>query len=55
MTENILFELFNASLQEIKAIDDLATIYNMRNTQEFLDWQDELNKYSYDKSPDRKV
>ena len=29
-----------------QATYNLAKLYNLTNTQEFLDWQDELNKIS---------
>lgn len=39
-------ELYKSSLQMTQATYNLAKLYNLTNTQEFLDWQDELNKIS---------
>ena len=45
-TQMLLMELMAAHLDEAKAILELAKDYDMTNSQEFLDWQDELNKIS---------
>lgn len=39
-------QLFKAHLDEAKAILDLVREHDMENSQEFLDWQDGLNKIS---------
>lgn len=46
MTQNLWKELFKAHIDEAEAIYRLAKEYNMLNEQEFLDWQDTLNKIS---------
>lgn len=47
----LMCELYEASIQEIKAIRNLSIEYNMLDDQNFLNWLDELNKLSVD--PDR--
>ncbi len=44
--EILMTELYNANLQEIKSIYNLAHTYNLTNSQDFINWQDTLNKYS---------
>lgn len=39
-------ELFKAHIDEAEAIYRLAKEYEMLDSQEFLDWQDELNRIS---------
>lgn len=39
-------ELFKAHLDEAEAIFRLAQEYNMLDSQEFMDWQDQLNEIS---------
>lgn len=51
MMKKIISELYEASIQEIKAIRNLSIEYNMLDDQNFLNWLDELNKLSVD--PDR--
>lgn len=46
MNNDLWKELFKAHLDEAKAIYRLVKDYNMENSQEFLDWQDELNEIS---------
>lgn len=46
--KNLFKQLYEANIQEIKAIRNLAIEYNMLNEQETLDWLDEMNKLSID-------
>lgn len=46
MTNDLWKELFKAHIDEAKAIMNLAKDYDMLNSQEFLDWQDQLNEIS---------
>lgn len=46
--KNLFKQLYEANIQEIKAIRDLAIEYDMLNEQETLDWLDEMNKLSID-------
>lgn len=46
MEEKLWKELFKAHIDAAKAIDRLVREYDMENSQEFLDWQDELNEIS---------
>ena len=48
---NYVNEMYEAHIQMGKAIQDIALEYDLINEQEFLNWQDELNKLSID--PDR--
>ena len=47
--DKIIKELYESSISEIKAILSLSETYNMLNTQEFINWCDELNKISCEK------
>ena len=51
MIKKMICELYEANIQEIKAIRNLSIEYNMLDDQNFLNWLDELNKLSVD--PDR--
>ena len=44
-------DLYQTNIEEIKAIEALSENYNMLDSQEYLDWKDNLNKLSID--PDR--
>lgn len=44
--KNVWSELFKAHLDEAEAIFRLAQEYNMLDSQEFMDWQDQLNEIS---------
>lgn len=46
MTKELWKQLFDAHVDEAKAIYRLAQDYNMLNDQDFLDWQDKLNAIS---------
>lgn len=46
MEEKLWKELFKAHIDEAKAIDRLVREYDMENSQEYLNWQDELNEIS---------
>ena len=46
--KNLFKQLYEANIQEIKAIRNLAIEYDMLNKQETLDWLDEMNKLSID-------
>jgi hypothetical protein len=46
--KNLFKKLYEANIQEIKAIRNLAIEYDMLNEQETLDWLDEMNKLSID-------
>jgi len=46
--KNLFKQLYEANIQEIKAIRNLAIEYDMLNEQETLDWLDEINKLSID-------
>lgn len=46
MIYNLLHQLYEANIQETKAILELAKDYEMLNEQETLDWLDDLNKIS---------
>lgn len=46
MEEKLWKELFKAHIDAAKAIDRLVREYDMENSQEYLDWQDELNEIS---------
>ena len=50
--KELILQLYEASIKEIKAIRNLAIKYNILDEQETLDWLDALNKLSID--PDRK-
>lgn len=49
--KELLLQLYEVNIQEIKAIINLSIEYNMLDEQPFLNWVDELNKLSLD--PDR--
>ena len=51
MNKEELYELYDSSINKIKAIDKLSKVFNMLDDQKYLDWKDELNKLSID--PDR--
>lgn len=38
--------MYQTSIDLIKEIYDLSLKHNLTNSQEFLNWQDELNEYS---------
>jgi len=42
-TQLLLTELMSAHIDEANAIFELAKDYDMIGSQEFMDWQDELN------------
>lgn len=46
MYNDLWKELFKAHIDAAKAIDRLVREYDMENSQEYLDWQDELNEIS---------
>jgi len=46
MKKELWKQLFNAHVDEAKAIYRLAQDYDMLNEQDFLDWQDALNEIS---------
>lgn len=46
MEEKLWKELFRAHIDAAKAIDRLVREYDMENSQEYLNWQDELNEIS---------
>lgn len=46
MEEKLWKELFKAHIDAAKAIDKLVREYDMENSQEYLNWQDELNEIS---------
>lgn len=49
MNPKTLFaELYEATIQQIKAIRRLTIEYDMLNEQEWINFQDELNKLSLD-------
>lgn len=41
-------EMYEAHIQMANAIKDIALEYDLINEQEYLNWQDELNKISVD-------
>ena len=43
-----LYQLYETSITEIKAIKDLSVMYELVNDQHFLDWLDALNECSLD-------
>ena len=51
MRTEIFRDLYQANIDEIKAIEQLSIDYNMLDTQDYINWKDMLNKYSLD--PDR--
>lgn len=42
-------ELYELIINMIKTTDSLSEQYNLLNTQEYLNWKDELNKLSLDR------
>lgn len=46
--ENLFNQLYETSINEIKAIKDLSVLHKMNNEQSFINWLDELNKLSID-------
>lgn len=42
----LLKDLMTSHIKEAEAILELVKDYEMQNSQEFLDWQDELNEIS---------
>ena len=44
--ENVWSELFKAHLDEAEAIFRLAQEHDMLDSQEFINWQDQLNEIS---------
>ena len=46
MDEKLWKELFKAHIDAAKAIDRLVREYDMEDSQEYLNWQDELNEIS---------
>lgn len=48
MKKELIFELFEASIKEIKAIESLVHLYSLENTQEYISWKDTLNLLSID-------
>ena len=51
MNTKLFKDLYQANIDEIKAIEQLSIDYNMLDTQEYLLWKDTLNSLSLD--PDR--
>ena len=46
--KELICKLYEANIQETKAIRNLAIEYGLLNEQETLNWLDELNKLSID-------
>lgn len=46
MMNDLFRQLYEANIQETKAIINLAIEYNMLNEQETLNWLDKLNELS---------
>lgn len=40
-------ELYEATIQQIEAVQRLVKHYELENSQDYLDFQDKLNKLSY--------
>ena len=45
---DLLRQLYEANINEIKAIEQLSIDYNMLDNGYYLDWKDKLNKLSID-------
>ena len=41
-------ELYNATIKQIEAVEKLAKHYGLLNSQDYLEFQDRLNKLSLD-------
>ena len=50
-TKELLCWLYETSIKMVDAIDKLSIVHNMIDTQEYLNWKDDLNALSID--PDR--
>ena len=48
MNTKLFKDLYQANIDEIKAIEQLSIDYNMLDTQEYLLWKDTLNSLSLD-------
>ena len=48
MMNKFFKDLYQANIDVIKAIERLSKDNNMLDTQEYLDWKDELNALSLD-------
>lgn len=48
MPQKYIKELFKSSIKEIEAIDRLAKMYQLEDSQEYLNWKDALNYLSID-------
>lgn len=48
MRTELFKQLYQANIDEIKAIEQLSIDYNMLDSQEFLEYQDKLNELSLD-------
>jgi len=46
LKKELMSELYDNSIELAKDIIDLAKEYDLLNTQEFINWQDELNNLS---------
>lgn len=50
MDTKLFRDLYQANIDEIKAIERLSIDHNMLDAQEYLDWKDSLNILSLDSS-----
>ena len=48
MRTDLFRQLYEANIDEIKAIEQLSIDYNMLDNGYYLHWKDELNKLSLD-------
>lgn len=48
MNTKLFKDLYQANIDEIKAIEQLSIDYNMLDNGYYLHWKDELNKLSMD-------
>jgi hypothetical protein len=48
MNEKLFLDLYKANIDEIKAIEQLSIDCNMLDSQEYLDWKENLNSLSLD-------
>lgn len=46
--KKLIHKLYEASIEEISAIEDLSIEYDMLDSQEYLNWKDALNSLSID-------
>ena len=48
MKTDLFLQLYEANIDEIKAIEQLSIDHNMLDDEYYLHWKDELNKLSLD-------